>query len=351
MKGVAIMNFLKMFLFIFSIAYLTGCSEATSTPQYKYKEATEDGVALKSGKITVSNEEVMKGIESELFEAQMKVFDIKFNKAKQVLIEKLIAADPKSKSMTRDQYFEKFIASKVKVTDKEINEFIEERKIPKDRVEGNVKAKIVQFLKMQKKEEAVKDWLGEKTDGKPIEVFIKKPNRPTFDVKVGDAPTYGSPSAKVTIVEFSDFQCPYCAQGAKVITQLKKKYGNKIQVAFKQYPLPFHSQAKMAAVASMCVHEQNKSLFWKMHDEMFANQDKLSIKELKALAEKLGADTKKFNKCLDDKKYLAHVEKDIQEGKDIGVKSTPTFYINGQLVAGALPVESFSEIIDEELAK
>ena len=221
MKGVAIMNFLKMFLFIFSIAYLTGCSEATSTPQYKYKEATEDGVALKSGKITVSNEEVMKGIESELFEAQMKVFDIKFNKAKQVLIEKLIAADPKSKSMTRDQYFEKFIASKVKVTDKEINEFIEERKIPKDRVEGNVKAKIVQFLKMQKKEEAVKDWLGEKTDGKPIEVFIKKPNRPTFDVKVGDAPTYGSPSAKVTIVEFSDFQCPYCAQGAKVITQLK----------------------------------------------------------------------------------------------------------------------------------
>lgn len=345
------MILLRTGLLVLSLATVVGCSKATSNPQYKYKKAVGDGVALKVGDISISEKELMNGIESDLYEAEMKVFDIKFNKLNQLLIEKLIAVDPKSKSLTRDQYFEKYISSKVKVGDKEINDFIVQRKIPKDKVDANVRAKIVQFLTMQKKETAVQMWLAEKTAKQGIEVFLDKPRRPTFDVKVGDAPTFGSSSAKVTIVEYSDFQCPFCAQGAKVLTDLKKKYGNKIQVAFKQYPLPFHSQAKMAAVASMCIHEQKKELFWKMHDEMFANQDKLAVDALKALAKKLGADPAKFDKCVDDKKYLAHVEKDIQEGKAIGVKSTPTFFVNGQLVAGALPLEVFSEIIDEELAK
>lgn len=338
-------------VFILSVVILGGCSKATSNPQYKYMKAQGDGVAAKIGEITITNAEVTKGIESDLYDAQMKLFDIKFNKLNQLMIEKVIAKDPKSKGLTKDQYFEKYISSKINIDDKKIDAFIKERKIPKAQVNDAVKQKIIQFLTMQEKEAAVKTWLAEKTKKSGIQIFMEKPKRPTFDVKVGGAPTYGSASAKVTIIEFSDFQCPFCAQGAKVLTALKKKYGNKIQIAFKQYPLPFHTQAKMAAVASMCIHEQKADLFWKMHDEMFANQDKLQVPDLKALAKKLGAEPAKFDQCLDDKKYLGHVEKDIQEGKEIGVKSTPTFFINGQLIAGALPVEQFSEIIDEELAK
>jgi protein-disulfide isomerase len=193
--------------------------------------------------------------------------------------------------------------------------------------------------------------LGEQTAKTGINIFFEKPMRPTFDVKVGNAASYGDKNAKVTIVEFSDFQCPYCDQGAKVLADIKKKYGKKVQVAFKQYPLPFHSQAKDAAVAALCMNEQSNELFWKMHDQMFADQSKLAVDSLKATAKSLGADAKKFNKCLDDKKYLGQVEKDIQEGQDIGVKSTPTFFVNGQLVAGAMPLDVFSELIDQELSK
>ena len=345
------MNAMRLMILILSASIFYSCSEATSNPQYKYKKSTGNGVAAQIGDIKITEAEVSKGIESDIFESQMKTFDIKFNKLNQLIIEKLIAEDPKSKGLTQDQYFEKFISNTIKIGEKEIKDFIKERKIPDAQINDEVKKKIVQFLSMQQKEKAVQIWMASKTKSSGIDIFLDKPQRPTFDVKVGNAPTFGSQSAKVTIIEYSDFQCPYCAEGAKVLKALKEKYGKKIQVAFKQYPLPFHTQAKKAAVASMCIHEQGSDLFWKMHDEMFLNQDKLNITDLKALAKKLGAKSEIFDKCLDDNKYLAHVEKNIQEGKDIGVKSTPTFFVNGQLIAGALPIEVFSEIVDSELAK
>lgn len=345
------MNLMRMGMLFLVVGFFVSCSKATSEPQYKYMKSVGNGIAAQVGDIKITEAELYKGIESDLYEAELKTFDIKFNKLNQLLIKKLIDADTNSKGLTQDQYFEKYIASSIKIGDKEINDFILERKIPKEQVNDDVKKKIIQFLTMQQKEKAVQTWLGSKTKSSGIEIFLQKPSRPTFDVTVGDAPTFGGKSAKVTIVEFSDFQCPYCAQGSKVLKGLKEKYGDKILVAFKQFPLPFHTQAKKAAVASMCIHEQGVGMFWKMHDEMFAHQDKLNIKDLKELAKNLGANPEQFDKCLDEDKYMNFIEKNIEEGKAIGVKSTPTFFVNGQLVAGALPVEMFSEIIDEELAK
>lgn len=335
---------------LLALTVLVSCSKATSKPQYKYRKGSGDGVAAKIGDITITETELYSKIQSEIYDAEMKVFDVKFNRLNQLIIEKLMAKDPNSKGLTSDQYFEKHIASKITVSEDEMNKFIAERKIPKAQINPQIKEKIVGYLTMQKKDSALKDWIGEQTSKTGIEVFFSKPERPSFDVKVGNAPTVGGKNAKVTIVEFSDFQCPYCAEGSKILAKLKKKYGNKIKIASKQFPLPFHTQAKKASVAALCMNEQNVDLFWKMHDYMFANQSKLSVDDLKASAKTLGANTEQFNKCLDDNKYIAQVEKDIQEGKAIGVKSTPTFYVNGKLVSGALPVESFSEIIDQELA-
>jgi protein-disulfide isomerase len=325
------------------------CSKATSEPQYKYRKAVGDGVAAKAGSITITDKELYAGIESEIYEAEMKIFDIKFNKLNALLLEKLMKQDPKSKGLTNDQYMDKHIAGTVKVSQKEIDGFVKERKIPKEQLNPQILEKVKNFLLIEKKRTAVQAWLGEKTAKTGVEVFFDRPQRPTFDVKVGNAPTFGGENAKVTIIEFSDFQCPFCAKGATILTDLKKKYGNKIKVAFKQYPLPFHSQAKKAAVAALCANEQNTKFFWKMHDHMFANQSELAVDKLKATAKKLGLDSAKFDKCLDDNKYIAQVEKDIQEGKAVGVKSTPTFFVNGQLVSGAQPVKVFSEIIDQAL--
>ncbi len=170
-----------------------------------------------------------------------------------------------------------------------------------------------------------------------------------INVEVGNSPSFGKADAKVTIVEFSDFQCPFCSKAGEIVTELKKKYGNKIRVAFKHYPLPMHREARPASEASMCINEQSSDKFWKYHDILFKHQDKLDNASLETYAKEAGADVAKFKACFAAGKYKDAVQKDMEYGEKIGVKSTPTFFINGQLVAGAVPVDQFSEIIDEEL--
>ncbi|MDA8793371.1 DsbA family protein [Bacteriovoracaceae bacterium] len=202
-----------------------------------------------------------------------------------------------------------------------------------------------------KKKGALEDWMGKKLGKNEVSIFLNKPRRPTFEVNIEGAPSLGPESAKVTIVEYSDFQCPYCAKGSEIMAQLKKKYKGKIKIAFKNFPLPFHNQAKQAAVGAMCAFDQSSELFWKMHDQLFKDQSKLDSSSLKATAKSLGLKSEKFNECLDGNKFMQRIDQDIAEGKKLGIKSTPTFFVNGQLVAGALPVEEFSKLIEEQLAQ
>lgn len=180
-------------------------------------------------------------------------------------------------------------------------------------------------------------------------IYFSKPKMSVV-VEVGSSPAHGPKDAKVTVVEFSDFQCPFCSRAADVVTEIKKKYGNRVRVAFKHFPLPMHKDAKPASEASMCVNEQSADKFWKFHDKAFKAQDKLDAASLEAYAKDSGADMAKFKECMNSKKYSDFVQKDMEYGERIGVRSTPTFFINGQLVSGAVPIETFSEIIDDELA-
>ncbi len=325
------------------------CSKGNTKPAYKFKKSAGDGVAAQFGNIKITEKELLNGIESDIYDAESKIFDIKFNKLKSLILEKMMEADPKKKGLTNDQYMDKYIASKAKVSKAQIEAFIKEKNIPKEHVTPQIKERINNYLLIEAKKSAVDVWIASKSKNSPIDVFIQKPRRPSFDVKAGDAPFAGGKDAKVTIVEFSDFQCPFCAKAATIVQDLKKKYGKKIKIAFKQFPLPFHSQAKIAANAALCANEQKVDFFWKMHDAMFADQSKLSADDLKNLGKKLGVDSSKFDACIDSNKYAAKVAATIEEGKAIGVKSTPTFYINGQLINGAQPLEVFSQIIDEEL--
>lgn len=340
---------MKKLLSLVILMVSIGCSEVTSEPQFEYKASQGNGVVAKFGDIKVTDKDLNSKIAAEIFEAETKVFDLKFNQIKAVIIDKMIEKENKDKSMTTDQYIEKNIVSKINISDKQIKDFIKERKIPKEHLNPQIKTRIKDFLVGQEKLKAIDKWLAKQTKSKPIEVFIPKPKRPRFDVSVGNAPSFGSKDAKVTIIEFSDFQCPFCAKGADILNDIKKKYGKKVLVSFKQFPLDFHKQAKVAAVASLCANEQSTDKFWKMHDKMFANQNKLSPKDLKALAKEIGLDTKKFDACIDSNKFMAVVEADINQGKGVGVKSTPTFFVNGMMINGAQPMEVFSELIDSEL--
>jgi protein-disulfide isomerase len=333
------------------LAGLACSKKAVSRPQFIFKSAPNKTLAAKVAGKEVTMDELFGGMRSEIYEAEMKVFELKMNKLRAMVLEKFMKADPNYKGMTNDAFLEKYIAKNLKATDKEIEAFAKERKIPDQQRNKQLNERIGQFLVVEKKKQAVDKWLTEKTKANPVEVYLTKPKPPVFDIKTEGAPYAGASDAKVTLVEFSDFQCPYCAKGATILNELKKKYGNKLKVVFKNFPLNFHKDAQGAAEAGRCVFEQDAKKFWKMHDGMFAQQSQLKKEDLKKLAGSLGVDQKKFDNCLDTGKYAATVKADLEDGKKVEVKSTPTFFVNGKPINGARPVAEFSEMIDAEFKK
>jgi len=159
---------------------------------------------------------------------------------------------------------------------------------------------------------------------------------------------YDSHKAGITIVEFSDFQCPYCRAAEPTLKQVRDKYGDKIKLVYLDFPLPMHPHALDAANAGRCASDQDK--FWQYHDAIFANQGKLDPASLKETAAKAGLNSKKFDACFDSKKMVPAIKADQAQGSSVGVNGTPTFFINGREMVGAESVQSFSEIIDDELA-
>ncbi len=166
----------------------------------------------------------------------------------------------------------------------------------------------------------------------------------------------GPASAKVTIVEYSDFQCPFCSRGYQTIeNQVLKEYGDKVRFAYKHFPLNFHPWAEPGAVAAECAAEQNQDAYWKLYSFLFENQKEINAQNLKdkthAALEGTEVDVAKFDDCFDNKKTLDKVKADMQEGQSVGVNGTPAFVINGRLISGAQPFENFKAVIDDELAR
>lgn len=174
-------------------------------------------------------------------------------------------------------------------------------------------------------------------------------------VTVTGKPVRGPKDAKVTIVEFSDFQCPYCARAHQTVAQVMKDYGDKVRLVYKHFPLGFHPWAEPAAIAAACAFEQKEAAFWVLYDYFFDHQSELNAANLKDKALEALKDAKidqaKLTACIDAKKPLDAVKKDMAEGGQVGVSGTPAFLINGRSLVGAQPVEKFKAVIDDELQR
>jgi protein-disulfide isomerase len=163
-------------------------------------------------------------------------------------------------------------------------------------------------------------------------------------------PSTGAADAPVTIVEFSDFQCPYCATMVSTLKEIEKNYKDQVRIVYLQFPLTqIHPNAQKAAEASLCANEQNQ--FWQMHDALFADQAKLGVDELRRKAEKLSLDMAAFNACLDGNKYASAVRADIAEGRKAGVKGTPAFFVNGRFYSGSQPYDEIQRAVEDELQR
>lgn len=171
-----------------------------------------------------------------------------------------------------------------------------------------------------------------------------------YDVSIEGAPAWGPDDAPVTIVEFSDFQCPYCERFfLETYPLLKANFGDKIRFVYRDFPLfQIHPNATEAAYAANCAFEQDK--YWEYHDVLFNNQDKLATADLIVHAEDLGMDTEAFKECLQSGRYSEKVSRDYTDGVNLGVSGTPTFFINGKPLVGAQPYQIFADRINAELA-
>lgn len=181
-------------------------------------------------------------------------------------------------------------------------------------------------------------------------------NEPTEEVSYTPVPAVtsddhvkGSENAKVTLIEYSDFECPYCFNHKGTTDKIIQNYGDQVRVIFRHYPLSFHSNAQKAAEASECAAEQGK--FWEMYDKIFAANEAgtMGVDKWKEEAKNLGLNTKKFNECLDSGKYASEIAAEEEAGLAAGVEGTPTTFVNGELVSGAIPYEQFKQIIDSYL--
>ena len=170
-----------------------------------------------------------------------------------------------------------------------------------------------------------------------------------YSFPVGEANIKGPDDAWVTVIEVSDFQCPYCKRVTPTLTQVAKKYGDDVRFAFKHNALPFHNRAKPAARASECAGEQGK--FWEMHDVLFENQRQLEDSNFEEYAKKVGVNVAKWKSCYTSNKFDKRIDADQKLANSLGARGTPAFFINGRFLSGAQPLQSFTALIDEELKK
>jgi len=233
------------------------------------------------------------------------------------------------------------------VTDEQARAILESRGARNPgQTEAQALAQIEGSLRQTRRTEARRRFVDGLRTKSGVQILLEAPRA---SVSVANAPSKGPATAPVTIVEFSDFQCPYCRSVTETLRKLQARYADQVRIVYRDFPLPNHKEAPKAAEAAACAHEQGR--FWEMHDKLFDNQSGLQVPDLKRRAAEIGLNTVRFDECLDSGKFSATWQQNRTEGQGYGVSATPTFFINGRMITGARPLEAFAEIIDEELAR
>jgi len=174
------------------------------------------------------------------------------------------------------------------------------------------------------------------------------PNR-RYTVNTKGSPVRGDPDAKIAVIEFSDFQCPFCGRAMPTLDQIEKAYGDKVRIVFKHLPLGMHPKAPAAHAAAEAAHRQGK--FWEMHDKIFTHQAEMSPEKYREYAKEIGLDVARFDRDLADAALKQRIDADAAEAARLGVTGTPAFFVNGRYLAGAVPFERIQAMLDEDLGK
>jgi predicted DsbA family dithiol-disulfide isomerase len=313
--------------------------------------ATVDGVAITETQARTEGAEKLDSLDLQNLRAKATAarneHEILEEAVDRIIEDKLLQAEAEKRHISKDDLLAKEIQQNItEPSAEEVENFYTENKQRITKPKEEVIPQIKKYLRQQQESELREAFFG-RLEMEHRVVRLIEPLR--FNVVGAGRPATGPASAPVVLVEFSDFQCPYCKRFSTTIKEVVKQYGDKIHLVFRQFPLTsIHANAQKAAEASLCADAQGH--FWEMHDLLFQNQNSLRDEDLKSKAGQLGLDTAAFNTCLDSKQFSGKINEDVRAGSAAGVEGTPALFINGRFLYGSRTAQEISEIIDKELA-
>ena len=331
---------------------LAGCEKGKSSPASAGASASSpaemspDTVVATIGSEKVTAAQLDESIKGQLQGLEKQKFQLRKQGLDKLVMDKLIKAEAGKKGMTQEQYVKSEIEDKVPPpSDQQVQDFFNQNKarLPPDSKLETFKPQIVNYLTQTQRQQRAQTVYDQLRKENKVVVKLSEP-RQQVEAK---GPARGPNNAPITLVEFSDFQCPFCGKAHDTVEQVMQSYAGKVRLVFRHFPLEFHKNAEKAAEASMCANEQGK--FWEYHDVLFKNQQTLEVPQLKDHATEVGLDGSTFATCLDSGKYKKAVDEDMAAGQKVGVSGTPAFFINGVMLSGAQPFDEFKKVIDQEL--
>lgn len=307
----------------------------------------------KDGKLTYAEIQAQtdKEVQKLASEYLMQRFDLETEAVDQKVTEALLAAEAKATGAAdANALLKKEIEDKVAApTDAEVQEAYDalKRKLGGRPLE-EVRPTVEGAVKQRKQAELFQSYVADLKKKYGVEVQLPFPDLPRIAVSVDDDPFLGPADAPVTVIQFADYQCPYCGRAQETVDEVMKAYDGKVKFVFRDFPLSGHQQATPAAIAANCAGQQGK--FWEVHGQIMKDQRALSDADLERLAVNAQVDLGKWNECRKDPSMNDEVQKDLQDGVNAGVSGTPAFFVNGVFINGARPFELFKSVIDRELA-
>jgi len=324
---------------LFSVAFGTSVLLVTSAA-FSQNDAE---VIAQVGTVNVTRADLDKEEGNRLLQARYQYYQAESKALEDLIVQKLLEVKAKSENLTVDQLVDRDIKSQVKdPTEDQMKVYYEG--LETDQPYEAVRDKILEKIRQVRIDRAKATYVKALREQINVMTELAPPNA---DVEVANAFTRGPQHAKVTLVEFADYECPYCQKVAAEINKLQTDLGDKLAIIYKDFPLPMHSHAEKAAEAARCAGKQGK--FWEYHDLLFHSKQ-LDVDQLKEHAEALKLDSAQFDKCLDTGEQSAAVQHDRAEGMRLGLSGTPSFFVNGHFFSGAFDYKALRQIVEQQLA-
>ncbi len=328
-----------------SIACATTPSSAPPSPGKADAASVSPAVAVVNG-VAITEKELEDLLGPALTVKRQEEFDLKRQALNDLIFLKLQEEAAAREGVTAEALYQKKVLDPLEEpSEEQVTAFYNQNRARLNPNEEEARKQIVDYLKGQAAGQRELAYREELLAAAKVVVRMQPPR---LAIPRGDAPFKGPEDAPVTIVEYTDYQCPYCSRVQATLDRVFAEYPGKIRQIFKDFPLDFHKDAKAAHNAALCALDQGK--FWEFHDIVFKNQQKLGNADLKKYGADLGLDAEKFDACVDAMPHEKTIAAHLEEGQALGVTGTPSFFINGRALKGAQPYEQFKALIDEELS-